>query len=95
MALYLDGNVDLLAISGNREIDGKLPWHFTSIKVPPEGDLAKIRHWIWHNLEGRFAITISEGANWVSNYVVGFEDPSEASAFVISLPLMIEQNDWL
>lgn len=95
MSLYVDGNADRLALSGGREIENFQPWHFTSVKVPQEGALDKIRTWIWHNLEGRFSISTVDGSDWTTNYVVGFEDPTEASAFIMSLPLMLEQNEWL
>lgn len=71
-----------------------MPWHFVTVKVPPDSEIKKVRNWIWQNLESRFAITFTTDDSWTSNYVVGFEDPSEASAFVISLPLMAENERW-
>ena len=85
MSLYLDGNADLAALSGGRELD-YMPWHFTIIQTK---DIAidSARSWIWKNLEGRFCVSVGDYQN---NYMtsVGFEEPMEASAFVLSTPLM-------
>ena len=93
MSLFVDGEVDRIALSGRREIEGYI-WHFTPVKIPQEGSLEQIRKWIWHNLEGRFSISTQDGPDWTTTYVVGFEDPTEASAFVMSLPLMLERDEW-
>lgn len=93
MSLFLDGKVDRIALSGGRELSA-LPWHFVPIKMPEDIDLAKARTWVWHNLTGRFSVTTSETSGWHTMWVIGFEDPSEASAFAISMPLMVHDNEW-
>lgn len=96
MSLYLDGVPDLRALSGARELDN-MPWHFQIIKTDDRLNHNSARAWIWKNLEGRFAIISGNHFNrWQTR--IGFEDPMEASAFLISQPLIIEQdidlNSW-
>jgi hypothetical protein len=91
MSLYLDGVPDLRALSGGRELD-HMPWHFTIITPDPKIHMDLARGWIWKNLEGRFSARVGYHFN---NYqsVIGFEDPMEASAFLLSQPLIVEQSE--
>ena len=91
MSLYLDGVPDLRALSGGRELDS-MPWHFTVIS-PENVNIDSARGWIWKNLEGRFCILGGNHFNkWQTR--IGFEDPMEASAFLISQPLINEGVDF-
>ena len=86
MSLYLDGVPDLRALSGARELED-MPWHFTVVNADSRINSATIRGWIWKNLEGRFCLKAGNHFNkWRA--VVGFEDPMEASAYLLSQPLL-------
>jgi hypothetical protein len=96
MSLYLDGVPDLRALSGGRELDN-MPWHFTVVNVESRINMDDARRWIWKNLEGRFCTKAgSHFNNWVSK--IGFEDPMEASAYLLSQPLIstdaIDLDAW-
>lgn len=91
MALYQDGEVDLLALGGGRELDD-LPWHFTMVKLDNNVGAKSARHWIWKNLTGRFVVLgIPDMRRIDGGTRVAFEDPSEATAFALSQPLI--RND--
>ena len=89
MTLYIDDEVDMLALSGGRELDYN-PWHFVNVRMPEEANINLARYWIWHNLSGRYCINTRQEDNWVTVYIVGFEDPTEASAFTLAMPLMTD-----
>jgi hypothetical protein len=97
MSLYQDGKVDMLALCGGRELD-HFPWHFTKIKLDNAIHSKEARAWIWKNFNGRF--TLSSQIIFVHQYYdegryVGFEDPSEATAFMLSQPLLITDGvNW-
>jgi hypothetical protein len=91
MSLYLDGVPDLRALSGGRELD-EIPWHFQVVKADEHLNVDQARAWIWKNLEGRFSVVADSHFNkW--QLKIGFEDPMEASAFLISQPLIVERSD--
>jgi len=89
MSLYLDGVPDLRALSGGRELKA-IPWHFKRIKLDPKVNVRVARGWIWKNLDGRFAFSLHRGE---SHYLIGFEDTSEASAFLLSQPLIVDESE--
>ncbi len=91
MGLYLDGEVDMLALCGGRELD-YLPWHFTKIKLDNAIHSKEARDWIWKNLSGRFTLLsqiIYTHQYYEDSRYAGFEDPTEATAFMLSQPLLI------
>ena len=108
MSLYLDGKPDLLALAGGRELD-YMPWHFVKIRADHGVAPGAARNWIWKNLEGRFHIKfsyesqptpITSSAFHPSSYasrfpvtMIGFEEPMEASSFVISQALLKSELD--
>lgn len=93
MSLWLDDNPNLLALAGGRELKS-CPWHFTRITIDSNIGEREARNWIWKNLEGRFCFmqTVVPGS-WQSKKEVAFEEPYEASAFVLSQPLMLASHD--
>lgn len=93
MSLWLDDNPSLLALAGGRELK-ICPWHFTRVIVD-RGIAAKdARDWIWKNLEGRFCMVLKTLPDtYITINEVGFEEPYEASAFVLSQPLMTRDHD--
>ena len=94
MSLYLDGEPNLMALSGGRELS-ELPWHFTVITLDSDVDLDLARGWIWKNLEGRFCLIQAVSNNRYLPPQMGFEDPMEASAFILSQPLLKRDNSWI
>jgi hypothetical protein len=92
MSLYLDGTLDLLALQGGRELHDEVPWHFVSVQMPEDIDITAARVWIWRNLTGRFILTSkSDSDSWTTKWTGSFEDSSEASAFAISMPILVPQ----
>lgn len=76
MSLYLDNEIDPLALHKNgRQLD-YVPVHFVQAinmkKVPL--DTAAVAAWIWTHQMGRFSL---------ANLAVSFEDPAEASIFAL------------
>lgn len=76
MSLYLDNEIDPLALHKNgRELD-YVPVHFVqAIDMKKVSlDIASVRKWIWTHQMGRFSL---------ANMAVSFEDPAEASIFAL------------
>lgn len=96
MSLWLDDEPNLLALAGGRELK-TCPWHFTRIAIDPSVSENAARTWIWKNLEGRFCMmnTPDPEHQWHQRKEVAFEEPYEASAFIISQPLMVPSHDDL
>ncbi len=78
-----------------RELN-QLPPHFKNIVVKcHEGDLNKMRIWIYENCSGRYSITkdvIYKGDRARSVHVIGFEDPGDIVLFSLSGMAQIHQN---
>ena len=89
MTLYLDNEVDLLAIQGGRQLL-VTPWHFVSIHMPTDASISEAKKWIWRNLSGRYSLTSITNEDYETHWIASFEDESEASAFTLSMPLMME-----
>jgi hypothetical protein len=91
MALYQDGEIDLLALGGGRELD-HLPWHFAVVKMDKSVGTKSARHWIWKNLTSRFTVIGIADLRQAGGgqRVAAFEDPAEATAFMLSQPLMVD-----
>jgi len=94
MSLWLDGEPNLLALAGGRELKA-CPWHFTKISIDPNIPEKAAKTWIWQNLEGRFCVTrVSDPEySYRQRIEIAFEEPYEASAFIISQPLMTHHDD--
>lgn len=93
MSLWLNDEPDLLALAGGRELK-ICPWHFTRISIDSNITAKDARDWIWKNLEGRFCLIQNFNTDkWTPMNEVGFEEPYEASAFVLSQPLMNRDHD--
>lgn len=94
MTLYLDETIDPVAALGLRECKS-LPLHFTTIKLGIHiWNIKPFRSWITKNLTGRFFV----GERHVSadfsgrEFIVGFEDPGEATLFALILPSLKEDD---
>lgn len=96
MTLYQNGEVDWLALGGGRELSDHVPWHFTVVNVEQNVNTALARHWIWKNLSGRFIMAgILDLRKPSGGRHVAFEDPTEATAFLLSQTLMIgDEYNW-
>lgn len=74
MSLYIDNTINPLAvIPDGRELNN-CPWHFIKVSMDMFMPKTTVRSWIWKNLTGRFSI---------SREFVAFEDPAEASMFML------------
>lgn len=93
MSLWQDGEPNLLALSGGRQLK-VCPWHFTRVTIDRSVDNRAAQTWIWKNLEGRFCMLTTWDMD-MKNQIrqVAFEEPYEASAFVLSQPLMSQNHD--
>lgn len=93
MSLWQDGEPNLLALAGRRELKS-CPWHFTRVTIDINVDTRAAQNWIWKNLEGRFCM-LNTWDPGMTHQVrqVAFEEPYEASAFVLSQPLMSTSHD--
>lgn len=94
----MDGVADPIALSGNRELES-MPWHFTVVTLNNKTDVRKAREWVWKNLTGRFStdgpsyrFTYRSGQGYNARF--GFEDPLEASAFILTEPLLSISDDF-
>jgi hypothetical protein len=79
------GDVNPLAVHGIRELSWLTP-QCEVVTGEFTGDLKKISNWVYENTVGRFylATCVKNSKNMV---VIGFENPSEASYFVLMDPL--------
>lgn len=96
MALYIDNQLDLCAAAGGRELT-KMPAHFFVINLQEKDntdflsmvfktyDSSEVKNWIWCNLVGRFCI---------EQNLVGFEDPAEASMFILIKDTLVEKFEF-
>lgn len=98
MNLWMDGVADPVALIGKRELE-IIPWHFTVITLNEKTDVRKAREWVWKNLTGRFGTSgpsytfrSSRGSGYKAQF--GFEDPLEASAFILTEPLLTMGDDF-
>jgi hypothetical protein len=70
-----------------RELD-ILPPHFVNTVVKAhEGDVEKMRRWIYEHCSGRYSITkdvVYDGENSRSVTVLGFEEPGDLTLFALS-----------
>lgn len=96
----MDGIADPIALSGNRELE-IIPWHFTVVTLRNRTDPRRAREWIWKNLTGRFSSNVPHYTFYrrningdLSSTQIGFEDPLEASAFILTEPLLEINDDF-
>ena len=73
MTLSIDNTIDPLAVINNGRQLASCPWHFVKIESR-QYNVTQSRDWIWKNLTGRF---------FVGTEYLAFEDPAEASMFVL------------
>ena len=70
-----------------RELDF-LPPHFVNTLVRAhDGEVLKIKNWIYENCVGRYSITKDvtfKNGNSYNVTVIGFEDPSDLTLFALS-----------
>lgn len=90
MSLINDGNIDLLDLANKRELNDYIPWHFTRVTLDTSIPVNRAKNWIRKNLDGRFAFAnmIDHEQRYFNRTVIGFEEPYEASAFMLSAPLI-------
>ena len=78
-----------------RELD-TLPPHFVNtITRAHDGDVQKMRAWIYENCSGRYSITKDikyEGDQSRSCTVLGFENPGDLTLFALSGPAQNNQK---
>lgn len=88
-----NGIINPLNVLGYRVVQ-KIPNHFVRVKV--ESYQPKELHkWIYQNLNSRYGIVDElevNGNNLVVQKFVCFEDPKEASMFVLMCPNMTNQK---
>lgn len=83
--------INPLNVLGCREVDSP-PLHFHYLLFDPKLNLIKhLRSWIYENLKNRYYI--GESLELIDNSFVlkikiGFEEPKEASFFLIACPLL-------
>lgn len=88
--------INPLNVLGCREVESP-PLHFHYIIIDSKIFLIKhIRQWIYENLKNRYYI--GESLELVENNFsvkikIGFEEPKEASFFLIACPLLRPGND--
>ena len=74
----------------------QLPPHFKNVVVKcHEGDLQKIKIWVYENCSGRYSITkdvIHDGEKARPVYVIGFEDPGDLILFSLSGMAQLHQK---
>ena len=66
-----------------------IPHHFHKVNLPKVCDIKIIDQWISFNLNNRYSIDFIiqlHDTKIVSNMCVGFEDPKEATIFILSCP---------
>ena len=73
-----------------------LPPHFVNTVVKAqEGEIEKMRKWIYENCYGRYSITkdvVFYGDQSKAVTVLGFEDPGDLTLFALSGKAQINQN---
>lgn len=85
MSLYLDNEIDPVALHKNgRQLD-YVPVHFVmAINMKKTAlDTAAVAAWIWTHQMGRFSL---------ANNAVSFEDPAEASIFALMSDQFVNDN---
>lgn len=95
MNLYIDGKVNKIAAAGGRQVNC-LPYHFESIKIIGYNE-SQIKNWIWKNLNGRFYLGPKykiENGSVIYEHVAAFEDPAEATMFVLMAETISEKDPF-
>lgn len=83
MSLYVNNTIDKKSLLKNSRQMLTLPRHFVTINNTSIS-IKSAKDWIWKNLSDRF---------YISNTVVGFENPAEATMFgLIADQFKIDDN---
>jgi len=69
-----------------------IPDHFETVSVSKKTDIKILNLWILFNLNSRYAITqtwtLDNERKIVNSLMIGFEDPKEATIFILSCPYL-------
>lgn len=87
-----NGKVNPLNVLELRVLD-RIPKHFQKIKVDIRTEqIQNLRRWIYSNLNSRFAVVnelvIENGNSMTECLTIGFEDPKEATMFMLTCPYL-------
>lgn len=89
--------VNPLSVFGLRRME-HCPPHFSPVRFDIRVNEKQITDWIWENLDGRFYVgdhySESGNGNFISQKMVAFEEPGEASYFALVLDTINRTPDY-
>lgn len=83
--------INPLEVLNSRQLEF-IPHHFEQVPLTKNIDIKILDHWILFNLNSRYAIkkayVLDNDKKIVNSLIVGFEDPKEATIFILSCPYL-------